>query len=408
MPGVYCTRWVLEAQHCSSPWGTILSDSRETMILQLLPRILNYHLAYRGLARAARPITLTFSVTNQCQSRCHTCLIWKLYLDQPELRDTELTLDEIARIFHSLGHVYFFNISGGEPFLRQDLPQIVGLALEHLSPGIVHIPTNALAPNLVERGTREILDIMREMGRQDIPLTVKPSLDGVGEQHDRIRGVQGNFDKVLDVVERLKAIREEYPNLHVELGTVISNANVDTVADIADFVQTLEVESYRNEIAETRAEFFNLGDPITPSADVYAEAVKGFQRRIRANIHRQRKLTRVTEAFRLVYYDYATRVLEENRQVIPCFGGISNVHINPYGQVWPCCTLGYDHPLGELREADYDFERVWHSRTAQDVRKFIRDKRCACPLANQMYSSMLCNPVALLRVLITLANLMLQ
>lgn len=368
------------------------------MILEFLSKIANYRLAYHGLVRPARPLTLTFSVTNQCQSRCQTCRIWELYRTKPDIKDTELTLDEIAKIFRSIGHIYFFNISGGEPFLRRDLPQIVALALQHLTPRIVHIPTNALSPDLVEQGTRAILEIMHQTENSSVPLTVKPSLDGIGEQHDLIRGVKGNFEKVLDVVERLKRIREQYPNLHVELGTVISTANVDSIAEIADFVQTLEVESYRNEIAETRAEFFNLDDPITPSAELYAEAIQGFQQRIHANIHRQRKLTRMTEALRLVYYDYAIRILKEKRQVIPCLAGISNVHINPYGQVWPCCTLGYDHPMGELRQVDYDFDLVWHSEQAQLVRQFIRDKNCICPLANQMYSNIMGNPGAVLRV----------
>jgi MoaA/NifB/PqqE/SkfB family radical SAM enzyme len=375
------------------------------MIVELFSKVLNYRLAYHRLARPANPITLTFSVTNRCQSRCQTCFIWKLYRERPDLEEDELSLEEIERIFEGLGHVYFFNVSGGEPFLRQDLPQIVVLALRYLTPRIVHIPTNALSPGLVEKGTFAILSQMHKMGYGDIPLTIKPSLDGVGEQHDRIRGVPGNFEKVIRVVESLKGIREQYANLHVELGTVISTANLDSIAQIADFVQTLEVESYRHEIAETRAEFFNLDEPITPSAAAYLEAVAEFGRRTRAGIHRQRRLTRMTEALRLVYYDYAVRVLQENRQVLPCFGGISNVHINPYGQVWPCCTLAYAHPLGELRQADYDFKRVWHSRQAQAVRKYIHDRKCACPLANQMYSNILCSPSAVSRVLFTLVQM---
>ncbi len=374
------------------------------MLAELLPKVFNYRLAYHHLVRPARPITLTFSVTNQCQSRCRTCSIWRLYREHPEKRQTELTTDEIARIFASLGHVYFFNISGGEPFLRPDLPEIVALALRYLTPGIVHIPTNALAPALVVKTTRAILETMRTTGRENIPLTVKPSLDGVGAQHDQIRGVEGNFERVLETVEALKGLRQQYPNLHVELGTVISVANVATIAQIADFVQTLEVESYRNEIAETRAEFFNLGDTITPSAADYRQAIAEFEKRIRAGMHRQRTLTRMTEALRLTYYEYAIRVLEENRQVIPCLAGISNVHINPYGQVWPCCTLAYDHPMGELRDVDYDFDRVWHSAQARATREFIKRRNCACPLANQMYSNILANPIALARVGFKLAT----
>ncbi len=364
---------------------------------ELLPRLAACKLAYHGLMKPPGPITLTFSVTNRCQSRCRTCQIWQLYRDKPDLSQTELTLSEIERIFRSLGHVYFFNISGGEPFLRPDLPDIVGLAIKYLSPGVVHIPTNALAPKLVERATAAILETMGAY-RSDVPLTIKPSLDGVGEKHDAIRGVKGNFEKVMETVDRLKKIGERYPNLHVELGTVISTANIDYIEEIMDFVHTLGVESYRHEIAEQRAEFFNVGDPITPSAEQYQKVLTRFADEIRRHIGAKRRLTRVTEALRLVYYDHAGRILAEGRQVLPCLAGITNVHINPYGQVWPCCVLGYDKPLGELRQADCDFWRVWHSGQAKDVRDYIKAGNCACPLANQAYSNILCDVRATAKV----------
>ena len=362
-------------------------------IRELAPRILASKLAYRGLVPAPTPITLTFSVTNRCQSRCQTCRIWELYRAHPERLADELTLSEIERIFQGIGHIYFFNVSGGEPFLRDDLADIMALAMRHLTPRVLHAPTNALAPERVESITARVLQGMSETG-YDAPLTVKPSLDGIGEEHDRIRGVPGNFSRFEETVARLMALQRRYPQLHVEVGTVISRANMGDVDAIAAYVHTLGVESYRNEIAEQRAEFFNLGDPITPSATEYEELVKGFARRIRENTAGKRDLAKMTESLRLVYYEYAARILREGRQVLPCHAGITNAHINPYGQVWPCCVLGYDQPMGELREVDYDFQRVWQSTQASRVRAYIKARKCACPLANQAYSNILCDPVA--------------
>ena len=79
-----------------------------------------------------------------------------------------------------------------------------------------------------------------------------------------------------------------------------------------------------------------------------------------------------------------------------CYAGISNVHINYDGEVWPCCVLGYSQPMGFLREEGYDFRKVWHSDRAAKVRKYIKDGNCACPLANQAYSNILCSPKYLL------------
>ena len=349
------------------------------------------------------PLNLTFSVTNLCQSRCRTCRIWDLYRREPARYKEELSLEEIRRIFRSIGHVYIFNVSGGEPFLRKDFPGIIEAACEFLTPGIVHIPTNAIAVDLAASRTERILEFMKTAAPQT-RLTVKPSMDHVGEKHDRIRGVPGNFAKVMDLFGRLKAMQPRYPNLHVELGTVISRWNVADIAEIADFVTRLGVDSYRNEIAEEREEMFNRGRGITPDAAEYRRAVAFFVSRIRTNMRQRKGFQRITQAFRLIYYDLAIAVMEQNRQVIPCYGGISNVHLSAYGDVWPCCTLGETRSMGNLRAYAYDFKRLWRGKQAAAVRRTIRDGCCACPLANQAYSNILLHGPSLLKVLRIIMN----
>ncbi len=368
---------------------------------ELLPKTINYKLSRWGLVEPDNPITLTFSVTNICQSKCRTCQIWQLYEKQPQKKKEELTIKEIEDIFKSIGHIYFLNISGGEPFLRKDLPKIIELAMKYLKPGIVHIPTNAIASAAIERMTQEILEIIN-LYDKNVPLTIKPSFDGVGKEHDEVRGVPGNFDKVLETVSRLKQLNKEYHNLHIELGTVISKANMHNIEKIADYAHSLGVESYRNEIAEQRAEFFNKEDSITPTAEEYRNLINKFSKKIKENIKGKRKLTKLTESFRLVYYDIAIKIMAHRKQVIPCYAGISNVHLTPYGDLWPCCVLGYDKPLGNLRKEDFNFKKVWHSKQAAIVRKSIRDKECWCPLANQAYSNILYNMKSLVPVLVNI------
>jgi MoaA/NifB/PqqE/SkfB family radical SAM enzyme len=122
--------------------------------------MLGYKLSYRGVRSTPAPINLTLSVTNKCNSRCRSCDIWKIYPAEKSRLADELTLDEIEKVFKSVGPVYFFNISGGEPFLRSDLPKIVAAACRYLSPSVVHIPTNALMPDRIEAMTVEILEWM--------------------------------------------------------------------------------------------------------------------------------------------------------------------------------------------------------------------------------------------------------
>lgn len=309
-----------------------------------------------------------------------------------------MNLDEIEKIFRSMGKIYFFNLSGGEPFLRKDLPQIVELAIEHLQPKIIHSPTNAIASKTVIEGTRQILEIIARKS-PGTPLTIKPSIDGVGPVHDEIRGVPGNWEKLMKTIEGLKKLEEEYDNFHLELGTVVSNFNKDKLEEIEDFVHSMGVQSYRNEIAEQREEFLNIGDPITPTGEEYAELMKSFAAKIRKTMKSKRPLARLTESLRLVYYELAAEIVTKNEQVIPCYGGISNVHLTPHGDLWPCCVLGYAKPLGSLRDADVDFDfmKVWTSKEAKEVRKFIKNKGCACPLANQAYSNIMCHPPSIVK-----------
>jgi len=365
--------------------------------LDIFPKTLGYNFSRLTSVNLSNPITLTFSVTAACQSLCKTCQIGKLYRENPERAKDDLSLDEIEKIFKSIGHVYFFNVSGGEPFLRTDLPEIIELAIIHLSPKIVHIPTNAIATRKIETSVIKILSIMDKQA-PNVPLTIKPSIDGIGPIHDSIRGVKGNFKKLRHTIEMLKVIEKKHSRFHLELGTVVSNFNINHLSEIEDFVHSLGVESYRNEIAEQREEFFNIGDDITPGGDIYEQLMERFKDKIKKNIHKKKRLARITESLRLVYYDLVGDIMKQETQTIPCYGGISNVHLNYNGELWPCCVLGYKKPMGNLRDSGYDFKSIWASEKAQQVRAYIKAKQCWCPLANQAYSNILCHPPSLLKV----------
>jgi len=344
-----------------------------------------------GLVTPPRPINVTFSVTRNCQSRCRTCYIWK-----QECRE-ELSLPRIESLFRSIGWTYFFNVSGGEPFLREDLPEIVGLACRYMRPAVIHIPTNALAPGRIETMTERILAIISTEAPGTV-LTIKPSMDGIGADHDEIRGVPGNFERLLDTLERLKALRCSHSNLHVGVGTVISRFNAANLLKIIDFAGTLGVDTYINEVAEEREEFFNIGSGITPAGESYGEIMEVFKKAVRSRMKGMRPLSRVTTAMRLVYYDIVTDYLRTGKQVIPCYAALMNVHVNSDGGIWPCAILAYRGQMGTVGD-DTDFLDIWKSRKAADIRASIRRKECACPLANQAYSNILLHPKILLRVM---------
>jgi MoaA/NifB/PqqE/SkfB family radical SAM enzyme len=370
-------------------------------LTRVAPRSLYYEATRRGWVQPINPLTLTFSVTAACQSRCQTCNIGAVYLANPKLAKNNLSLDEVERTFKSLGQIYFLNISGGEPFMRPELAEIIRLGCIHLKPRLIHIPTNGISPKFIEKTTRKILAYMDEHLPASVPISIKPSIDGIGAMHDYVRGFKGNFKQLEKTIDVLLAIRKENPRLHVDLGTVISNYNLHHLDVIEDWVHARGIESYRHEIAEQRAEFHNLGDPITPTAEIYRDLVARFKGKIVDNIKGKALLTRVTEAVRVVYYDVAVKILEERRQVTPCYGGISNIHMNYDGEIWPCCVLGGDQSLGRVREWDYDIPKLLRSDAAKKSKKYIADGNCACPLANQWLNNVLLTPRHMLKVLYT-------
>jgi MoaA/NifB/PqqE/SkfB family radical SAM enzyme len=370
-------------------------------LFRVAPRAPYYGATRRGWVRPINPLTLTFSVTAACQSRCKTCNIGAVYLANPELAKNNLSLEEIERVFKRLGPIYFFNVSGGEPFMRPDLAEIIRLACQYLKPSLVHIPTNSISPKFIGKTTRKILEYMDEFAPASVPISIKPSIDGIGAMHDYVRGFKGNFKLLEKTIDTLLEIRRENPRLHVDLGTVISNLNLHHLDEIEDWVHSRGVESYRHEVAEQRAEFHNLGDPITPPPDVYAGLTERFKDKIFRNIKKKAFLTRTTEAVRVVYYDVAVDILRKRKQVTPCYGGISNIHMNYDGEIWPCCVLGGDQSLGRVREFDYDIQKLLRSDQAMKSKKYIADGNCACPLANQWLNNVLLTPRHMLKVLYT-------
>jgi MoaA/NifB/PqqE/SkfB family radical SAM enzyme len=363
--------------------------------LKLAPRIVNYKVSRFLNNKPSLPLSLTVSVTNQCNSKCKTCSIWKRYSDHQQLRAQEFTTEEFEKTFRNFGgKIFWATLSGGEPFMRRDISEIFQALCEHCHPAVVNIPSNGLLSSTIESQVRKMLE-----KNFDTNLTLNLSLDGVGDKHEKIRGIPGNFEKVLDTYERVRKIKEEFPRFQIGIHTVISKHNITDAIDVYEFAKTLAPDSYITEVAERRTELFNIDDDITPDADAYAKFAEELSKRIRTDYLQSKKnVSKITQGFRLEYYQLAAQVLKENRQVIPCYAGYASCQITPFGDVWPCCILGYNQPMGNLRENDYKFKKIWQSKKADEIRKYIQRKSCACPLANAHYTNILCNFTSLMKV----------
>jgi MoaA/NifB/PqqE/SkfB family radical SAM enzyme len=227
-------------------------------------------------------------------------------------------------------------------------------------------------------------------------LVLNFSIDDIGERHDRLRGHRNNYDKVVASYRLAKRLQREHDHLVVGIHTVISKFNADRIGTIADRLEELEPDSYITEIAEQRVELGTEDKDIAPDQQAYGRAVDALAERMRRRRRRGRPIGRLVESLRLEYYELVKRILAERTQVIPCYAGWASAHLAPDGDVWGCCVRA--EPLGNVRDADYDFRKVWFSDAADAFRSSVRAKECACPLANASYTNMLLSPRSLLGV----------
>lgn len=379
--------------------------------IELLPALANYALARRGLIKPRHPILLNYSITNKCQSKCTTCNIWQLYKKNPEKEKEELALDEIEKTFRTIKPIFLFNICGGEPFLRGDIGDICALAAKYIKPKVIHSPTNCLSPDKIEKGVRDILSKIPSSTQ----LTVKLSIDGVGKEHDRIRGVKGNFKKVMETHDRLVKVREEYPNFYLDAGTTVSKMNLAKLPEIKAYANKhMKLDNFLHEIADTRAELFNVDNKecnhkdfkcvtdnllVTPSGEEYSKIVDHLCNEVKKEMKGKRALSRITQALRLAYYQRAGRAMKQKRRVVPCYAGISNAHLNPWGDVWICNVQAFRKSLGNVKDYNYNFDGLWNSANAMAVRKWVGEKHCYCPLVGQAFLDTLMHPKELGKVL---------
>jgi MoaA/NifB/PqqE/SkfB family radical SAM enzyme len=333
------------------------------------------------------PLNLTIGLTYRCNSRCKTCNIWRR-----ESRD-ELSVGEFDEVFRKIGGAYWFTLSGGEPFLRNDIVDVCRSVHDNCKPGIINIPTNGLLCDVIPERVKEILEVC-----PNSQIVVNVSMDGIGEQHNEIRGVKGNFERTMKTYEALRSLNSD--NFELGIHSVISVFNVHELPLIHKKLSELNPDSYITEIAEARVELNTMDMNITPSLEDYTKAVDYLSEIIKSE--KWNKTSKLTQAFRLEYYKLVKKVLKDKKQVITCFAGFASAQIAPDGDVWTCCIRA--EPLGNLRDVDYDFRKIWFGDKANKLRVAIKAGECYCPLANASYTNMLCNLRTLTKVVLRWAS----
>jgi MoaA/NifB/PqqE/SkfB family radical SAM enzyme len=320
--------------------------------LSILAQTRNLLRFARGKARPCRgPAKVSWEVINSCDSRCRTCQRWTEEESPGRLSTEEgkSLIEDVARL-----GALAFSFTGGEPFLREDLLELVRHAS---SLGLsTHISTNALS-----------FDEERVRGVCASGLTtLSVSLDGpTAELNDDLRGVKGYFDKGLEVLRAVRKERDETgkgPALLVNV--TVSSANAADLSLFATLVREVGADSltfqpvhHFGDILLGTSKNLRLDDS---QEDRVARAIKDVCRD-------HGDLVPLPQAFLdgMVAFGRDPKSLYK----IPCVAGYLFAQIDTDGNVFPCPIKFAS--MGNVREQS--FREIWFGRKSQDVRRRIRE-----------------------------------
>src|SRR6266571_69741 len=164
------------------------------------------------------PTVLHVNVNLRCNTKCAMCNIWELKSAQA------LSPEHFGKIFADpvYAGVEYVILAGGEPTLRNDLPEIVEVIHRYM-PRLkkLMIPSNVISRASIQK---QYPRIARYCAQHRIRLTLGVSLDGIGETHDKVRGVKGAFEKVMENIQLMKEMQKQTP-FNMSIDPTIFSAN---------------------------------------------------------------------------------------------------------------------------------------------------------------------------------------
>jgi MoaA/NifB/PqqE/SkfB family radical SAM enzyme len=281
-----------------------------------------------------------FTVSNSCNGRCTTCNIWKM---DPR---PDPTIDQITGFFEanreSLRNLKFIQLTGGEPFLRDDLPEIASAVHEAAPKCMIWLPTNGLLPENIRQTTMELLS------QTDKPLIgVTISLDGEGDAHDIQRGVDGSYKKVMQTLKLLSDLKKKTGRLHLSTGfTLTANNYVQ-----APLVQRL---SYKYG-ADFSIRPVNISEHYYQNTEQNGNFdTDGVWRTVKYLAHLVRNEKGLFSSLTMLAYLRGIKEFIGDGRTLPCSAAKESVFIDGVGDVFPCIVMNhklgnaYESPLNEI------------------------------------------------------------
>jgi len=280
------------------------------------------------------------AVTYRCNSRCIMCNTWQFPSDKSrEIRPEDLkTLPPLNRV----------NVTGGEPFLRDDLGEILDVIRKKAKR--VVISTNGFA-------TKKILEIIKD--RRDVGIRI--SFDGIGDTHDRIRGVAKAHRRALDSLKGLKKLGIN----DLGIAVTISDRNAHDLVPLYRLACEHDVE-LATAVLHNAYYFHKENNVINDKARV-KEEIRNLMREYLQSFHPK-------DWFRAYFTKGIVEHMYGGRRELKCTMASDSFFIDPYGEIRPCNVMNY--PFGNLKEKP--FAEIWNSPEAEEARRRVGrcDQNC--------------------------------
>jgi MoaA/NifB/PqqE/SkfB family radical SAM enzyme len=305
-----------------------------------------------------QPQVVSLALTIRCNSHCVMCNMWRKAREIPDIEKQELTADEITSMLSRplFSDLIELDLTGGEPFLREDLAGIVsgvaGLKETYL-PRLksIIITSNGFLPERIISVSGQIL---RQLQGTGIDLVHVASLDGIGEIHDRIRGTRGAYDLAVKTLAGLSELRKDYPGYYIGIKTTVLPQNVVHLDRVLQFA-----------MAEGH---FHIISPAFFTASRFRNADKKESLRLSpADRDALLEFYRRPEFDGNYFYSRIRELLSSGRRTWSCTAACNYLFIDYDGSVYPCELL--DAPVGNIREkAIVD---IWNGPEAVNWRRKI-------------------------------------
>ncbi len=301
---------------------------------------------------------------------------------------SELSLDEIEQIAHSMGNLLWILFSGGEPFLREDIVEISKIFYKNNKPAILTYPTNGLFPDLIKEKTVEIL---RQCKKSVV--VVKLSLDGLGDEHDALRRMPGNFKRLMETYEALGGLLDKYSNLEIGINTLFCSENQYRMTGsngIIEFVRGLnKVRTHTISMVRGDLKAKHYKNIDLRQYDKAIRTLKKNQKGTKEYVYSFKGGTLKAAQDNLQRH-FIYQTMFQKRRLVPCYAGRLNLVLTETGVLYPCEL--FHRQIGNVRDYDYNIKKILQTQQAKEIIKTIKTEGCYCSHECYFTTNILFNP----------------